>query len=290
MVDRGKERILNAASLIGEAALLGMLYEAAVHPSPGLVSPISNGAHRDMDYFLFLTSTASLNPYLYEFARIGLEDEGDILNTLRRVGKTAENKMFMATGNVNTQKGLLFLIGVVSAAAGQCVHYAEEVNRHTISRHCCRICSGIVERELVKSPTKACTAGEKLYHHCGVTGIRGEAQAGLPSVLKNGLPYYEEALAGGMSIREALCHGLVGLMAVVEDTTVFNRCGAQGIERMQRCADVFFRRGGMKKVSGKKYLRFMDSYFCRNNISPGGAADLLAITVMIHKLEESFRD
>ena len=37
---------------------------------------------------------------------------------LRERGKKTEEKMFVATGGVNTHKGIIFTIGILAAAAG----------------------------------------------------------------------------------------------------------------------------------------------------------------------------
>ncbi|GAA3314249.1 hypothetical protein GCM10020331_006340 [Ectobacillus funiculus] len=71
-----------------------MLYEVACYPSPGLVSPISNGAHKDMDFLLFIDSTAVLSKYLSLFVQEGFTDNSykDIFNNIRTIGIEAEKK------------------------------------------------------------------------------------------------------------------------------------------------------------------------------------------------------
>ena len=45
--------------------------------------------------------------------------------------------------------------------------------------------------------------------------------------------------------------------------------------------------GGMKTPEGIGAINKMDVDFCKRNISPGGSADLLGVTVFL--LEESFK-
>lgn len=277
-----------AAFKIGEAAILGMLYEVSASPSPGLVSPYSSGVHRDMDFFTFMRSSASIAYAMYICAQIGMDYPiDDILKTIRSVGIEAEKNMFKATNDVNTHRGFLFLGGLTCAAAGYCVQTSKKMDRNNISKACSKICSGIVDRELTGLNHKGkLSNGERLYMEHGLTGVRGEAEKGLPTVMEVGLPMYEEGLYSNMPVNEALCHSLIGIMTKAEDTTVVNRCGMEGVAFMRRLAEIAVEIGGMKTVEGKEFIHDLDKVFNENNISPGGAADLLAITVMIYELEK----
>lgn len=273
---------------IGEAAILGMLYEVSASPSPGLVSPYSSGVHRDMDFFTFMRSSSSIAYAMYLCAQIGMDYQIDeILKNIRCIGIDAEKNMLKATVGVNTHRGFLFLGGLVCAAAGYCVQTSRELNRNNISSICSNICIGMVDRELKELKHKEkLSNGERLYIEHGLTGVRGEAEGGLPTVLEVGLPMYEEGIYYNLPTGEALCHSLMGIMTKVEDTTVVNRCGTEGLAFMRKLAGISVEIGGMKTVEGKEFIHDLDSVFNENNISPGGAADILAITVMIHELEK----
>ncbi|WP_444459829.1 triphosphoribosyl-dephospho-CoA synthase [Rhodobacter capsulatus] len=58
---------------IGSAFLTGALLEISTHPKPGLVTPRSNGAHRDMNLQTFMVSSAVIAPCLYQCAEAGLD-------------------------------------------------------------------------------------------------------------------------------------------------------------------------------------------------------------------------
>ncbi|EYE88985.1 triphosphoribosyl-dephospho-CoA synthase [Fervidicella metallireducens AeB] len=275
---------------IGEAAILGMLYEVSSSPSPGLISPYSSGSHSDMNFYTFLNSTSSIAHAMYICAQIGIDYEDEILEKIRSVGLWAEKNMLRATDGINTQRGLLFLAGVTAAAAGMCIRNRYRVTRFNISKMASIICYGLVERELkTLSNSKKLTNGERLFLEYGLTGVRGEIEKGLPSIIEVGLPCYEEAISFGLSTPKALSHSLIGLMTVVEDTTVVNRCGIEGLNKMREMAIKALKLGGMKTLEGEGYINKMEDVFVAHNISPGGAADLLAVTVMIHELEKHFR-
>ena len=66
-------------------------------------------------------STSSIAPYFIYNTQVGLEHKGEgerLLRKIRQIGLAAEKEMFRKTGGVNTQKGLVFLLGLTSGAAG----------------------------------------------------------------------------------------------------------------------------------------------------------------------------
>ena len=73
----------------------------------------------------------------------------------------------------------------------------------------------------------------------------------------------------------------------VDDTTVMNRHDVEtmrGWVRQQTTA--VLASGGMLAADGQQRLAKMDALFIARNISPGGAADMLAVTWFLHRLED----
>ena len=280
--------------LIGNAALEAILMEAACTPAPGLVDRVNSGAHRDMDFFTFIQSSSAINFALYRCAFAGWRHNrplAELLPVLRRIGSDAERAMMKATGGVNTQKGLLFLMGIVAAATAFTLRrqprtfYSEAVLTAAAD-----ICQGIVARELAclkhKKSGRKLTAGERLYLTHGITGIRGEIENGLSVVLQTGLPLLREGLAAGLSINDALVHALMGLMTSAEDTTILNRHDPETLADVQATARSIMADGGMKTATGRERIQKLDAVYSNHkNISPGGSADLLAVTYFLHKIE-----
>lgn len=272
---------------VGQVLLEGMILEVISHPSPGLVSPFSSGSHSDMDYNTFLKSSAAIAKYLPHFVNVGVKYDKNILNKIREVGLKAEEDMFRTTSGVNTQKGLIFLTGLIGASAGRCKKLNLSLNRHNIANIIKEITSGIVYKELKNiNKDKKLTNGEKLFLKYGVTGIRGEVEKGLPTVLKWGLPAFEDALEFGLTVNDSLIHSLIYIISKLDDTTVLNRVGLKGLYLMKDAAKNAIFLGAMKTQIGREYVVYMDKIFKNKNISPGGAADLLAVTYIIYKLEK----
>ena len=283
--------------LIGSIALEAMLLEAACAPAPGLVDRFNSGAHQDMDIFSFLKSSSALAPALYQCALAAWKHSAapsGLLPVLREIGMKAEVSMFRATGGVNTQKGLLFLMGIVVAATIlACKSCKKEVSAERILQTAAEICYGIVAQELgelsERRPDRQLTAGERFYLSAGITGIRGEIEAGLPAVAESGLPNLREAFGQGLSLNDALVHTLLCLMTVTQDTTILKRHGLTVLKAVQQDALDIVHLGGMYNEQGKMRVEDLDKVYIKRGISPGGSADLLAVTYFLYAIETKLK-
>lgn len=279
--------------LIGNAALEAMFMEAACSPSPGLVDRFHSGAHSDMDFFTFVVSSSVINTAMYRCAMAGWDHEGqpeELLPILRQIGIEAEKAMFKATKGVNTQKGMLFLMGILSAAASLAIRKQPgNLTSDAVVAEASAIGRGLVERELSvmkrKLPERELTAGERLYLEHGVTGIRGEIELGLPTILMKGLPCFREALMKGLSVNDALVHALIGLMSETEDTTILNRHDKDTLSDVRAEAHSIMADGGMLTTLGRSRIQKLDEKYSKKRISPGGSADLLAATYFLHAMD-----
>lgn len=283
-------KLSKEALTIGQAMTAGVLLEVSCEPSPGLVSPNSMGAHKDMNMLSFLLSSAAIAPYFSIFAQKGLDCtmEEKLLQDLRPLGIEAEKEFLSFTGQVNTQRGILFLGGIVAAAAGLATNLGEKSMEH-ICDNVALICKGIINKEL--SPMDAETVktnGENLYLKHGLTGIRGEVERGLPSIKKIGYPIFRDSVNSGMGVNDAMVHTLLHLFSHVEDTTVVSRVGLEGLQKCRKASVDVLAKGGMKNHEGRRAVLELNTYFRNQNISPGGCADLLAATVAIYLMEGRF--
>jgi len=104
--------------IISNLAIQAMIYEGSCYPSPGLVSPISCGAHKDMNFYTFIDSASILSKYLPLFVQKGFSHKTykEIFDGVRLIGIEAEKDMFAKTKGINTHKGMLFLIGIYCVA------------------------------------------------------------------------------------------------------------------------------------------------------------------------------
>ena len=75
-------------------------------------------------------------------------------------------------------------------------------------------------------------------------------------------------------------------MARLEDTCVLYRGGAEGLAIVQKGASDALLAGGPGSVAGELAMLRLDQELLIRNISPGGAADLLAATLFLDALEQ----
>ncbi len=282
------------AQQIGSLAVESMLYELSCNPSPSLVDRVNSGAHQDMDFYTFMSSTAALSGTMARFAQAGMDFSGfitDLLPVLRIIGQDGEQAMFEVTEDVNTQKGLVFSLGIVTAAVAFLLkngRFSEPSLYETVAQ----MTAGMVDRELAARDHLAeeqLTAGEKLYRRYKIAGIRGEFEQGLPAVCHHSLPQLRRSLNNGLAVNEALLETLLRLMTCVDDTTVMSRHSPEKMRQwVKQQVEPFFAAGGLAVAEGNQLLAVMDQTFIQQNVSPGGAADLLAVTWFIYRVNQKW--
>jgi triphosphoribosyl-dephospho-CoA synthase len=262
------------AAAIGDAAAAALLQELAAWPKPGLVSPVDSGSHRDMDAATLRASIAALRPYFAELAAAGHQDAG--MSTLRAIGVRAEAAMLAATGGVNTHRGAIFGLGLMVAAAGATSGAADaQLGRHVARRW---------GEAILKGPIPQASHGTQALRRYGAGGARLEAASGFPSVYEIGLPALRagRALAGEAGAAVQACFALI---ASVVDTNLLHRGGADGARYAVDSATGFLAAGGVGAADWLAQATAIHAGFVARNLSPGGCADLLAMTLFVDALE-----
>lgn len=271
---------------VGQYLTQAILLEVSTHPKPGLVTRLSNGAHKDMSIFTFMMSSAVLSKAFNDLQDIGQAHRGtlaELFCKLRSYGVGAEAELLRVTKGVNTQRGILFAGGIVSAVSGYAMNMG--LSRDALLPMIKEMAAGLVAKELKNLDHAAMTAGEKLYYKYGITGIRGEVENGFPSVVNYGLPALEDAFNKGATINDALVHALIALMTVVEDSNVIWRTDYETLLEVQRIAKDILNLGSVFTEKGRMAIAETERYFLQRRISPGGSADLLSVTITLYLLE-----
>ncbi|MTH44870.1 triphosphoribosyl-dephospho-CoA synthase CitG [Intestinirhabdus alba] len=264
-----------------------MLTEVNLSPKPGLVDRFNCGAHKDMALADFHRSALAIQAWLPRFIEYGascakLPPEA-VLNGLRPLGMACEADMFRATAGVNTHKGSIFSLGLLCAAIGRLHQLQQPIGAETLCATAAAFCRGLTERELRRNNPQL-TAGQRLYQQLGLTGARGEAEAGYPLVIRHALPHYRALLAEGRDPELALLDTLLLLMALNGDTNVASRGGAQGLRWLQQQARALLENGGIRTAADLEALRRLDRQCIARNLSPGGSADLLIVTWFLARI------
>ena len=272
-LDRGSFR--EASALCPETSwpyLLAALADRALRMEldlpgkPGLVCPDSCGAHKDMDYGTMLRGIEALRPYWSRMALASSADE------LRQLGIQAESAMLSATGGVNTHRGAIFCMGIaLNAASRFCqLPYNEEDMQSSLGKIAGRILRNQLEdKTIAKTP----------FH-----GARMMAADGYKQLFEDWLPFYRQE-------QDAL-KTLLRIMSTLDDTCVVKRVGVERAKEVkQEAASIlsavekwFFGLPHKKYFSSDNPLHGLCERYAAEGISPGGAADMLALTIFIHSI------
>jgi triphosphoribosyl-dephospho-CoA synthase len=118
----------------------------------------------------------------------------------------------------------------------------------------------------------------------GAGGAREEGALGFPSVFEVGLPALRAALDAGRGSQRARIDTLFALMARMSDTNVYHRAGSAGAGMVRAHAQAFIDAGGTANPGWHAMAVECHRLFVTHRISPGGAADLLAATCLVHAL------
>lgn len=240
-----------AAEELADLAVKALCEEVLLTPKPGLVDKNNNGAHRDMDLPMFLASAEALRPY-FKFCAARAMKAPDCMPELQKAGQEAEQTMLRTTGGVNTHKGAVYSLGILTAAAGaylvherplfeQAAAYARAGKRSDVQTH-----------------------GNAALARYGGRGAREEAEQGFPLARKAC-----RLLRMGLPAEEVLLH----LILECQDTNLLHRGGAEGLE----FARMWARRVLSAEPAKREDLLIdMDAVLIGRNLSPGGCADILA--------------
>ncbi|MBP5676644.1 MAG: triphosphoribosyl-dephospho-CoA synthase [Bacteroidales bacterium] len=213
---------------------------------PGLVGPDSSGAHKDMDYGTMLRGIKAIRPFFPAIARAKSPEE------LRRLGIEAENAMLQATGGVNTHRGAIFALGLAIAAWSQ-----SSENEKLMQSSLGRIAQGLM-------PNLQTT------NNLPPRGARAIALNGYKQLFTDWLPQYRTT--------KNLQKLLLRIMSTLDDTCIIKRVGEERAQQVKCEAKELldnFTEDNLKALCAR---------YATENISPGGSADMLSLTIFIDSI------
>ena len=266
---------------ISALALRSVLYEICLTPKPGLVDFNGSGIHKDMDFNLFMDSTSVISGYFESLFRRGYEFSGEdfslALPQIRFIGLQMEKAMFLKTKGVNSQKGIIFLMGISLFCVGFSYKKNEKYIEIDFINSIKSICKNLVKNEFKVNTRENKTHGEKCFEKYGIAGVRQEAEEGLPTIFQYSLPLLKKE---NNLDQISLTKTLLILMAKLYDTNILYRSNMSILLDLQSLSA-----NTLHNFSKQNYQKLLD--FClENKLSPGGAADLLSITIFLYLLEK----
>ena len=246
--------------LVAELMARALRLELDTPLKPGLVDKDGNGAHKDMDYALMSGSISVIRrsfirhlPLLERRYSTGVGK----IQTITEFGKAIEADVLEYTGGVNTYRGAIFALGLASL-----VHLSVICNSAAISRLAETI-----------TPSEVSHGGRAVREH-GVKGALQMAQEGYKPLFEDWLPYYYGTAGSEWSLQKTLLR----IMSTLDDTCVIHRVG------YRRAQDVKAEAAAMLDDFCEDGLKEMKTRYDAEGISPGGAADMLALTILIDSL------
>ena len=278
-----RSRFAPDVSAIGAIAARCLVEELETWPKPGLVSHIDNGSHVDMDAGTFRRSAAAIRPHLQRLADAGARGCG--MGRLRIIGLEAERAMFAATSGVNTHRGAIFGLGLLCAAAGARAGGLVDAE----------LSLGEVVRRLwgasiLDGPVLLHSHGSVARRRFHAGGARTEAANGFPSIYRVGLPALRRATHAEPEDTEAArVEACFALIASVEDTNLLHRGGVDGLRFAHDAARRFIDAGGISAPGWRTRAQSIHDSFVARRLSPGGSADLLAMTLFVDAHESPCR-
>ncbi len=255
------------ADVLAREAHRALLEELHSTPKPGLVDDRNNGAHDDMNAALFEKSADALAPYFKTAVSLGLSDVG--MPPLKAAGSEAERTMFAATNGVNTHKGMIYSMGLLLYGMGKALSFGGDAIRHAAA-----LARLDADERLLRAQTEGDTNGAKVLAAYGARGAVGEAAEGF---------FHAQYCADRLKAhRNAPCPGALALcdvMIVLSDTNLLHRGGEEGLRFAQAEAK---RIASLPESARVAALEALDEEMIARRLSPGGAADMLALGYLLN--------
>ncbi|MBR3440151.1 MAG: GNAT family N-acetyltransferase [Bacteroidales bacterium] len=276
--------------LVAELMARALRIELDTPMKPGLVDKDGNGAHSDMDYALMNGSIDVIRrSFIHHLPSLSSQMDKD---SIVGFGKAIEAEVLEYTRGVNTYRGAIFALGLAAIAA------------LTIARDSRFKVTELSERIAELSGLIAAvddSHGAKAVKEHGVKGALQLAREGYKPLFTDWLPYYQGiATAGSLRTPYAsrpirvnvrpetsrppqteswhLQKTLLGILSTLDDTCVIHRVGYQRAQEVKEEAKALL------DDFSEEGLRKMKMRYDAEGISPGGAADMLALTIFVDSL------
>ncbi|WP_342608372.1 triphosphoribosyl-dephospho-CoA synthase [Vibrio tritonius] len=278
-----RERLsLTECAVIGDLAKQALIAEVTLTPKPGLVDSRNTGSHSDLTLNLMLRSASCLAPFFADMAQVahGQPISVWLREQIGEIGRNAEVAMMAETQGVNTHRGAIWALGLLSTAT-----MVADSEERTAERVC--VLAGQIASLEDRHAPNTFSKGKLASNHYQVNGAKQQAQLGFPAITEHALPTLRLSRLLGHSETDARLNALLSLTAHLTDTCVLSRAGLEGQSLLHQRSNEILALGGVSNPQGYALLEQLDGEMIALNASPGGAADLLAATLFVDWVEHS---
>ena len=262
--------------LLAYLATQALQQELDTTPKPGLVDRQDNGAHHDMDYPMMKRSIQILRPFFVQLAEtrewndnMTQQEQSAFLSSVQHIGIAAEEAMLNATGGINTHRGAIFALGLAVTAAASVMKTEGEICMSSFRK--------TVMAMAKLFPKVTDTHGAAVIKEYPVKGALACAQEAWPQLFSHWLPFLHSHAQDAYCLHKTLLY----IMSMLDDTNIYHRRGAAMAEQVKRDACRVLDNFSVYA------LKQLNQRYIRENVSPGGSADMLALTLFIKSLSDT---
>ncbi|MFH5811538.1 triphosphoribosyl-dephospho-CoA synthase [Companilactobacillus sp. FL22-1] len=271
---------MKSESDLSKIAIKSLLYELNLQPRPWLLEPSDASSNSEQAIHQAIDKVYTLKPYFIKFVQLGEYFDGDRLSelfeSLRTLGKQAENVYLPETNGVNPNQGALFSLGILLTAAG----YDQEHLQETVKKMLVDLDNEQPEELEEKTDLMP---GEKLYLKYGIGGVRSEAIKGFPTAFDIALPFLKSR--HNDNFERNLLDTLMDIVAETDPKVMIMPDKVEELKNMQGYAKEILRVGGCNRTEGRQLLQEMNSYSNENKLGLGFYKDILIVTIFLYSLE-----
>jgi triphosphoribosyl-dephospho-CoA synthase len=273
-----------AALELSNLAVAVLLEEAELTPKPALVDCRGSGAHHDLDLARLRRSALALADGFAAIARAAAVEAPPLWLRAQvgRIGRDMEQPMPAATGGSNAHRGAIWALGLLVAVAARRRSEGNSASLAAAAAALARLPdTGMAAGRPADRPL---SHGDRARLRYGAAGARGEAQAAFPHAVHVGLPVLRAARARGLPEGCARLDALLAIIGSLDDTCLLYRGGPAALEAAKAGARAVLNAGGTGVPAGRRRLDRLHAELMARWASPGGSADLLAVTLILDRL------